>query len=515
MTTVTTSYGKLQGIELQGAGEGALSVFRGIHFAQPPVGDLRFRAPERAAGWDGTRDATQFGPACPQGPRPGTEQRSAFGGMFGQGELETDEDCLTLNVWTPGLDGQRPVMVWIHGGGFRTGTGGSPMYDGANLATRGDVVVVTINYRLAIFGFLYLESLGGANFGIRHQIAALQGVRDESAAVGGDPDNVTVFGESAGGKSVETVLAAPASQGLYRRAIAESTYSPRMEPEAASEVAEQMLGQLKLDAADADQLRALPQGELLLAQQLQAEAQLAAGTASVTAGFAPVIDGEVLPQHPLKAFAGGQVADVPLLLGTNLDESKLFGAMLPELRDLDEEGLLKRLANVVPGGDDEAVVKRAIEVYRDARESRGEAAGPSDLWFAISSDNMFRYHSTLLADAQSAQQAATYMYLFTWQGRGFEGALGACHALELPFVFNNWDNPLAQIAGPGADADVLTAQMQDAWLAFAKTGDPNHEGLPSWTAYDAKRRATMILGEQCAMQDAPMEPERLFWESLS
>jgi para-nitrobenzyl esterase len=510
MTTVATSYGKLQGVE-----QGGLSVFRGIPFAKPPVGDLRFRAPERAEGWEGVRDASVSGPACPQGPRPGQEVASAFGGMFGQGELEMDEDCLTLNVWTPGLDDQRPVMVWIHGGAFRSGTGGSPLYDGANLAARGDVVVVTINYRLAIFGFLYVESLGGANFGILDQIAALEWVRDEIASFGGDPDNVTIFGESAGGKSVESVLAAPASKGLYRQAIAESTYSPRMEPAAGSEVAQQMLARLKLDAADADALRALPAGELLLAQQLEAEAQLAAGTGSVTAGFCPVIDGDVLPKHPIEAVADGQIADVPLLLGTNLDEMKLFGAMIPALREVSEEGLIARLATIVPGGEDEAVARRAVEVYRDARASRGEPTAPPDIWFAISSDSTFRYHSTLLADAQSAQQAATYMYLFTWQGRGFEGALGACHALELPFVFGNWDHPLAEIAGPGPQADVLTAQMQDAWLAFAKTGDPNHEGLPHWTPYDAKTRSTMLLGEPCAMQDAPMEPERLFWESVS
>jgi para-nitrobenzyl esterase len=510
MSTVTTGYGKLQGVE-----EGGLSVFRGIPFAKPPVGDLRFRAPQRAKSWEGVRDASVFGAACPQGPRAGHEPPSVFSGMFAQGELEMDEDCLTLNVWTPGLDGQRPVMVWIHGGAFRTGTGSSPMYSGANLATRGDVVVVTINYRLAIFGFLHLESLEGANFGILDQIAALEWVRDEIASFGGDPDNVTIFGESAGGKSVEAVLAAPASKGLYRQAIAESTYSPRMEPEVGLEVARPLLDQLKLDVGDADALRALPQGELLLAQQLVQEAQMAAGTAAVGTGFAPIVDGEVLPKHPIDAIAGGQIADVPLLLGTNLDENKLFGALIPEQRDLDEPGLVHRLASIVPGGEDAAVVQRAIEVYRNARESRGEATTPSDLWFAISSGNTFRYHSTRLADAQSAHQAATYMYLFTWQSTGFEGVLGACHALELPFVFDNWDNALADIAGPGPKARALTAQMQDAWLAFAKTGDPNHEGLPPWTPFDAKRRATMILGEQCAMQAAPMEPERLFWESLS
>ncbi len=510
---VETSYGKLEGVEQDG-----LAVFRGIPFAKPPVGDLRFRAPERAERWEGVRDASRFGAACPQGPRAGAEQpASVFAGMFGQGDLDIDEDCLTLNVWTPDVDGgQRPVMVWIHGGGFRTGSGSSPLYDGAKLAKRGDIVVVTINYRLAVFGFLHLESLEGANFGILDQIAALEWVRDEIEAFGGDPDEVTIFGESAGAKSVETVLATPRSKGLYRRAIAQSTYSPAMEPEAAAETAKLVLAQLKLDAGDAEALRSIPSGRLLEAQQLMQEAAMAAGASGgAVAGFAPVVDGDVLPEHPVEAIAGGIVQDVPLLLGTNLDESKLFGAMMPELRDIDEDGLIERLGAIVPGADqDEAVARRAVDVYRSAREARGERAEPADVWFAISTDHMFRYHSTRVADAQSGQQDRTYMYLFTWQGTAFEGALGACHALDLPFVFDNWGNPLAELAGPGPEASALAHQMQDAWLAFAKTGDPNHEGLPAWERFDAKTRATMILGDECGMQAAPMEEERLFWESL-
>jgi para-nitrobenzyl esterase len=516
-TIVETSYGKLEGVEQDG-----LAVFRGIPFAQPPVGKLRYRAPQHAERWDGVRDATQFGPACPQGPRAGAEQpASVFGGMFAQGELDTSEDCLTLSVWTPGADGaQRPVMVWIHGGGFRTGTGSSPMYDAVRLATRGDVVVVTINYRLAIFGFLHLASLEGANFGILDPVAALEWVRDEIAAFGGDPDQVTIFGESAGAKSVETVLATPASKGLYHRAIAQSTYRAAIEPEAAALTASKVLARLELDAGDAETaeaLRAIPGERLLEAQQLIQEEAMAAGlTGGAASGFAPVIDGDVLPERPVDAIAGGIARDVPLLLGTNLDESKLFGAMMPALRELDEAGLVQRLTAVIPGADrDEAVARRAVDAYRAAREARGEPAGPSDIWFAISTDSTFGYHSSRVAGAQSARQERTYKYLFTWQSEALDGALGACHALELPFVFDNWDNPLAEIAGPGAKASALARGMQDAWLAFAKTGDPNHEGLPAWDRFDAETRGTMILGERCGMQSAPLEEKRLFWASLS
>jgi para-nitrobenzyl esterase len=507
---VITSYGRLMGGEERG-----LHVFRGVPFAAPPVGRRRFRAPERPARWDGVRDATRFGPVCPQ-PRPMQGRASVFAGMFGPGQLEMDEDSLTLNIWTPGVDdGRRPVMVWIHGGGFRMGTGASPMYDGGNLARRGDVVVVSVNYRLGALGFLYLPELGGANFGTLDQIAALAWVREEIAAFGGDPENVTIFGESAGGKSVETLLAAPRARGLFRRAIAQSTYAPPMDGASALSAAEELLERLGVPRNEAaERLRDLPAEQIVDAQAAMAEAAMASGGSAVTrGGFSPVVDGDVLPVHPVDAVAAGSAREVDLIVGTNLDESRLFGAMMPGVAPADEAALVQRVAGLLPGAEDwEGLARRAVQAYRESRTARGEGASPADIWFAISTDRTFRYHSTRLAAAQARNGAGTYMYLFTWASPAFDGALGSCHALEIPFVFGNLEGPLAELAGVGPEARALSAKVQDAWLAFARTGRPDHDGLPAWLRYDGAERRTMVLGRQCAVVSAPQEPERRLWE---
>ncbi|MEX2373590.1 MAG: carboxylesterase/lipase family protein [Dehalococcoidia bacterium] len=501
---VTTSLGALRG-----AREDGLAVFRGIPFAAPPTGDRRFRAPAPHEGWQGVRDATTFGHAAPQPPRQ--QAASMFAGAFSAGDLDASEDCLNLNVWTPGADGaKRPVMVWIHGGGFRTGTGASPMYDGRTLATRGDVVVVTVNYRLGPVGFLYAEALGGANFGVLDQVAALLWVQREIAEFGGDPDNVTIFGESAGGKSVETLLATPAADGLFKRAIVQSTYDPPMALEQAKEAAAGYLNALGLAKADPERLRALPLEDLIGAQVRLTEAAMAAGTAGVLGGgasFNPVVDGDVLPQHPLEALAGGASSAVPLLIGTNLDEARLFGAMAPGVADMDDATLLARLASTLPEGDEQRARDMA-EAYRAAREKRDERATPADVWFAIQSDRMFRGHSVQVAEAHARHQPATYMYLFTHPTPLFEGALGACHALEIPFVFGTHHGDLSPLTGKGAAVDTLATAMQDAWLAFARSGDPNHKGLPVWPRFDANRRATMVLGAQQDVAYGPLEAER-------
>ncbi len=501
---VATSKGRLRGAQ-----EGGLAVFRGVPFAAPPVGPRRFRAPGPTEAWDGVREALAFGDAAPQPPRQ--QVASVFAGAFSAGDLEVSEDCLTLNVWTPGLDdARRPVMVWIHGGGFRTGTGASPMYDGQVLASRGDVVVVTVNYRLGPVGFLCLDGLGGGNFGILDQVAALRWVQEEIRAFGGDPDNVTIFGESAGGKSVETLLATPAAQGLFHRAIAQSTYDPPLSREQAAEAARQFLAELGMEQPDADRLRALPLSDLIDAQVRLAEKALAAGTGGILgagASFGPVVDGDALPAHPRDAIAAGAAADVPVIVGTNLDESRLFGAMLPANAAMDRASAFARIAATLTSGD-EAAAEALYEAYRGAREQRHERSAPSDVWFAIQTDRTFRYHSILVAEAQAKHQPATYMYLFTQPTPLFEGALGSCHALEVPFVFGTNHGDLERLTGKGDAVEHLARAMQDAWIAFARTGDPNHKGLPVWRAFTATRRATMVLGAQQDVAYGPLETER-------
>ena len=515
MAVVQTTSGALAGTE-----EGGLQVFRGVPFAQPPLGDQRWRAPQPIEPWSGERDASAFRAAAMQPPRTATAQ-SSFAGLFGAGELETSEDCLTLNVWTPGLDGARPVMVWIHGGGFRSGTGSSPMYDGAALASRGGVVVVTVNYRLGVLGYLLCDGLD-ANVGSLDQVAALEWVRDEIARFGGDPGQVTIFGQSAGGKSVETLLAMPAARGLFHRAIMQSTYDPQMEPAVAAEGAARLVGQLGV-GPDPTALRGLDAAEVIEGQFALREAaasgggdprsfRLWASLSDPVIGTNPVVDGDSLPRHPLEAIAAGEAAAIPVLIGTTLEESKLFGLFAPpEQPRTSDESLLERLAPQLP---DEAQRVAAVETYRSVRAARGANASAHEVLMAITGDRMLRYHSTRLAELQSRHQALTFMYLFSWRSELMD-ELGSCHALELPFVFDTFETPLGRLAGTSDAAHALSAQMQDAWIAFAKTGDPNHEALPAWPRYEATHRSTMVLDAECRVERAPLEPERHFWDSWS
>ncbi len=505
---VGTSCGRLGGAE-----ESGCLVFKGIPYAAPPAGDLRFQAPQPPDPWSGVRDATTFGPACPQ-PRPVLQRQSVLQGLFGPAELETSEDCLSLNIWTPGPEGRRAVMVFVHGGAFRTGTGASPMYDGSRLSRRGDVVVVTLNYRLGVLGFLYEPSLGGANFGIQDQVAALRWVRDEIAAFGGNPDNVTVFGESAGGKSVECLLATPAAKGLFRRAIIESTYDPPLDRASAAATASRYLDYLSPEGRSPERLRTLPFDALIDAQQRMSEEMMQRGATGGVAGggFVPVVDGAILPRLPEEAFADGFAADTPVIVGTNEDESRLFrmGA-----ENLDRETVVLRLAGLIAarGGSPEDA-RRLVDAYEDARRSAERPFSPADVWFAISSDRTFRYHSVRVAEALSRHQPSTYMYLFSWKSPAFDGELGAFHALELPFVFGVFDTVIGKLAGDDLAKDDLSTQVQDAWIAFARSGDPNHPGLPSWRPYDASERQTMVFDRQSALRRAPLEAERQALDEL-
>jgi para-nitrobenzyl esterase len=562
---VHTSFGVLRGVR-----GGGLHIFRGIPYARPPVGPLRFRPPERPDSWSGVRDATRFGPAAPQ-------NLGLLGPVFSLGITHTDEDCLFLNIWTPGLDGgRRPVLVWIHGGAFVLGAGSQSLYDGSVLARRGDLVVVTINYRLGALGFLYLRRLSGGrlpasgNEGLLDQIAALHWVRDEIAAFGGDPDNVTIFGESAGAMSCTALLGAPRARGLFHRAILQSGAANHISTaEIASAVAEEVLSALRIQRRRTDKLLSLSPERVVEAQTrlfftVRPGARVVAAILSLLRGLGraggavivplkrklpllsflfwpftvpwralqlllvagrtwpqglplqPVIDEDLLTRHPLESIAEGLARDVPVLVGTNLEEVKLFRVLDREALRLDEAGLIARCERVVPGREEGGPSRgqRAVEVYRRARAARGERIEPSELWFAIESDRVFRYPAMRLAELQSSHQPRTFAYLFTWRSPFAGSAFGACHALELPFVFGNLGHPLLRaFAGSGPDAAALAQRIQDAWIAFARSGNPSHPGLGDWPAYDRKQRATMILGRECRVEQAPREEERSFWDT--
>jgi para-nitrobenzyl esterase len=502
---VETRGGKLEGRE-----EAGLQTFLGVPYAQPPVGERRFCPPEPASPWTGVRRAVEFGASPPQQammlPLPGMD----VGTM--------DEDCLYLNVYTPAADAaRRPVMVWIHGGGFVIGSGSQPIYDGAPLARRGEIVVVTINYRLGPLGFLYLKDLcpdlpgAAGNLGIRDQVLALEWVRDNIAAFGGDPQNVTIFGESAGGMSVGTLLGMPAARGLFARAIPQSGAAHNVHNrETATRVAAHFLEELGLTAADAPaKLREVPPDKLLDSHQ---QTLLKLGTTLGLLPFQPLVDEESLPEPPLDAIRSGCAADIALLTGTTRDEWKLFGLFDRGIQKLDEAKLLQRLSKQLPGADVEALVA----TYRGAREGHSPSE-PADLFFAIETDRIFRIPAIRLAEAQSAHQPGTFLYQFSWESPSLGGALGACHAVELSFVFGLIDREGAQLfAGGGPEAEQLSERVMDAWIAFARSGEPGHPGLPGgrWDAYDSEHRATMILDSECAIELAPGDRERQAWDGL-
>jgi carboxylesterase type B len=571
--TVETRRGTVRGIVARG-----LAMYRGIPFAAPPVGPRRFMPPAPPARWAGVRDASRFGQAAPQ-------NAAIAGPLLSLGIGRTGEDCLYLNVWTPGPDrSRRPVLVWIHGGAFVLGAGSQTLYDGSALARRGDVVVVTINYRMGALGFLRLRERFGdrlpatGNEGLLDQVAALEWVRDEIEAFGGDPGNVTIFGESAGAMSCATLLGMPRARGLFHRAILQSGAANfRWPPDVAAGLADLVLDELSLDSPEA--LRAARVSRLLEVQRrlfmdmlmsdryvlgaLSPAGQRVAGAlflglalarrrlGPVTAPlsqrlvallrrrrrevapsprtvalhalrprglpFQPVVDGEVVPRDPLDAVRDGAARDVPLLIGTNLDETKLFLPLDPEAATLDEASLLVRCRDAIrskDGGSDHAA-REAISVYRAARAARGERIEPGELWFAIESDRTMRHPAMALAGLQAAHQRHTYAYLFTWPSPALGGLFGSCHALDLPFVFGTLEHPMFRpFAGKGPEARALAERIQDAWIAFARTGRPDHPGLPAWPAYDTSSRRTMILDRRCRVESAPREAERAFWDRM-
>ncbi len=495
--------------------------FSGIPYARPPVGPLRWRPPEPAVPWSGVREAAEFGKIAPQPPpTPGV----AIPGD----PLDQDEDCLTLNVWAPdpltfattsptqrGKRGGRPVMVWVHGGGFTAGTGASLLYRGGDLARNCDVVVVTINYRLGALGFLTHPALADSgsssalmgNWGLLDQVAALRWVQDNIAAFGGDPGNVTVFGESAGAMSISVLLASPMCRGLFQRAIVQSgppyTHSLERSKHAAEELAA-ILGHSKVTRAA---LHSVPPSELVAAtQELQNRLP---PPGELPLPFLPVVDGAFLPIEPIDAIAAGAARGVTLMTGTNRDELTFFSLADTRLANMDEDGLLRWLSRVHREIDSRVVV----DAYRTARMARGEPTTPRSLWIAAGSDFIFRRPSMELASAHSAHQQQTYTYLFTWETPAFAGQLGSCHALEIPFVFGSLRHPaISLFAGNGSDAAALSASMQRAWASFARSGDPSHPGIGTWLTWDPQRRATMVFGPTGGLQYGPRADELAVWQ---
>ena len=480
--------------------EAGIFEYLGIPYAAPPVGELRWRAPRPVERWSDVRDAASFGKIAPQIVSMGAS-------LVPGDDTDASEDCLTLNVWTPAADdAARPVLVWIHGGAFIGGAGTSQLYRGHHLASRGDAVIVTINYRLGALGFLAHGSLDddgyAGNWGLLDQIAALEWVQQNIAGFGGDPDNVTVFGESAGAMSIGNLLATVGSRGLFHKAILQSGHPLALTADVGARIAERFYAECGVDIGDVDALRGVPVDDILRAQQAVALAEFG----KTVMPFQPVIDGGLLDRHPVELISDGSAKGIPMLIGTNLDEMKFFGLMDAQLRDLDEARLRKRLhANLKPEECD-----RVVDSYISARAERGASTKPSELWSAIESDRFFRIPALRLADVHQPFESQTYTYLFTWPSPAAGGALGSCHALELGFVFGTLQTPAVSLfCGNGPEAVALSDAMMGAWLSFARTGDPG------WERYDSERRPTMVFDAESRLEHDPLGAERQAWSAES
>jgi para-nitrobenzyl esterase len=521
--TRDTSYGaSMDGIvtvtggQVRGVWRDDLWSFSGIPYARAPEGDLRWRPPQPTLSWDGVRDASSFGPIAPQ--------PVAVAGITSPSDPRADEaqseDCLTLNVWTPEIPADpttrpgsgRPVMVWIHGGGFTSGSGSVFLYRGGQLVRNGDVVVVTINYRLGALGFLGHRGMGErdgliGNWGLQDQVAALRWVCDHIAQFGGDADLVTIFGESAGGFSVAALLAAPSAAGLFRRAVVQSGGAHVHTVEEAERAGDRLAETMGVASCTRQTLASAPFSELVAATEEIGRRRPDPGKLPLP--FLPVVDGVFLPQHPLQAVEQGVASGVDLLVGTNRDELSLFGLGRPEFMSLDDPGLVRWASNAAPDVPSDEL----IAVYRAERASRSEAVDAHAVMVAAGSDGIFRWPSLQLAAAQGIHEAGVFVYLFDWGSPAFGGVLGSCHALELPFVFGVVHVPAVQLfTGSGPAVEALSLQMQRAWLAFARGGDPSHAELGSWPSWDPTSRSTMIFGARTGLVDRPRNGELGVWE---
>ncbi len=507
---VETNYGRIRGLESSG-----VNTFRGIPYAAPVAGVRRFLPPSPPEPWAGVRDCTQYGEAVPQVSLPIFSFINLAAGRLG-------EDCLSVSVWTPGLDtARRPVLVWIHGGGFLIGAGSTPMYNGRALSSQGDAVVITINYRLGALGYAHLGTIFGdgfeesTNLGVRDQIAALEWVREHAARFGGDPENVTVFGQSAGGMSIAALLAAPRARPLIRRAICMSGAGGQViERDLAEGVAREFVSRLGGPPPSHRSLAQISTDDILRAQN---ETMAVMANLYRLMVFLPFVDGEVITEQPLDAIRRGATREISLLTGTTLEEWKLFRMLDPGVRSLSWDDVRQRFELMFREGFPGAPsAEAAMQRWLEALHGRTAATTPNEAWCAFQSGRMFHYPCAQLAEAQNAAGGTAHRYLVTWRAPAMRRSLGAAHAIDVPFVFGAVGNPLVlPLTGFGGAARALEQNLQSAFLTFASSGTPGHSGLPHWPGYDDESRTTMILGRDFVAEDGPLERERALFEEWS
>ncbi len=487
---------RIQSGEVRGRVADGVNVFKGIPYAAPPFGANRLQPPQPVAPWSGVRDALTYGPKPPQ---PSYPPQVA---LFLPELTSPGEDCLTLNIWSPDLGSAGlPVMVWIPGGMFEYhGTGASPWYDGSRFARDG-IVCVTINYRVGAEGFLYLGE-GNANRGLLDQIAALAWVQENIAAFGGDPGNVTIFGESGGAMSVGMLLSMPCAEGLFLRAIAQSGAAHHVTSVATAQQISQYLAEKLGVAATREAIAAISTDRLLAAQE-ELRADLISRpdperwgeVATTMLPWEPVIDGDILPARPIDRIAAGAGAGIDTIVGTNTEEHRLFLVTSGAIDQVTTEALAGAVAAYgLP-------IEATLDAYRTAHPN----ASAGDLLAAIQTDWYWRIPAIRLADAHAENPSATYMYEFAWRSPQFNGRLGACHALEIAFVFDTLGEETEPLMGTDPPQQ-LADTMHAAWVAFASRGDPG------WPKYDLSRRATMRFDTTSELVDDPRSVERALWE---
>ncbi len=494
-----TAFGKIRGEEVQG-----IKIFKGVPYGATTAGQNRFMPPMDPAPWTGVRDALRYGASAPQ-RNPNAPATVSPLAVAGANLPPENEDCLVLNVWTPALkDGRkRPVLFWCHGGGFVSGSGSSPGTDGANLARRGDVVVVSINHRLNVLGFTYLAEFGGSDFassgdaGMLDIVHALGWVRNNIEQFGGDPNTVMIFGQSGGGRKVGTLLAMPSAKGLFHRAVIESGPTIRLvEREQAIRVAGMLLAKLNVGKTQVRDLQKIPVERIMSAYF--AVVKDMGRQDQMTEGFSPTVDGKAIPHHPFHPTASPISADVPLMLGSTRTEMTLQSDAAAF--SLDEAGMRARVKTLA-GESGETL----IETYRKLNPN----ATPSDIYFLIASD--YRYGAPIMKIAErraALGKGPVHLYYFTWETPVQGGRLKSPHTIEIPFAFDNVQIS-RQITGGGADAMALADKVSDTWLAFARTGDPNTSKLPHWPAFNATQRPTMVINNQSKVVSDPIREQRL------
>jgi len=505
--TVETTAGKVRGLVIE-----KIQAFKGVPYGASTAGARRFLPPVKVQPWPGVRDAFEIGLRSPLIDSVLVPEWAPLNLREPMGE-----DCLNLNLWTPGATrvDKRPVMVWLHGGGYSAGSPNMIPYDGANLARKHDVVVVGLTHRLNVFGFAYLAELGGekyadaSNAGMKDIIAGLEWIRDNVASFGGDPGNVTIFGQSGGAGKVSTLLGMPAAQGLFHRAIAQSGSAVTSMPaNAATESAEALMSRLGLKRNQVDDLQRLPMQQLLdaIPAPNRGGERGGRGRGGPGAGFnaAPVVDGKSLPRNVFDPTATDISANVPLLIGSTETEVT-WNVNTDYTPPVDDAALRERIRKTLRSADD-AQIDGVIAIYRKDRPK----ASNLDLALILETDaSPFRSGTDTQAERKAALgRAPVYVYRFQWYSPVSGGRLRAMHCMDIPFVFENVDISQS-VVGDGPDRSALADKMSSAWVAFARNGNPNHKGLPKWDPFTSDRRATMIFNTECRAVNDPYREERL------